>query len=1721
MKKTKKNIIRTLAAAIATVIALSPIISNARLAAWGTPISSGNIKMTHNSKCAQLYNSIDTSVDRNCNAKSVLNDGHWVPVYCIEKGKYLNDTDHVTAEMYTNSSWCDQYGMTVRDALGMIYVCGYNGENGWGSIDTSIFDHDADDATLMANSNYHKYVATQALIWEVTNETTYYSRSSAVQGEIDCLRSRISNYRNRASLSPDTAGNLTLYHSVADAKAHTNGPTALNGNTAHFAYGYSDAYNPSNYTYQENWSLVTNRTTTDFTTSTVNETITLGWTRKYGSSAAVGQAGTPVFTLDANNAEHLWGVVLWRPDNGNQLTISATASTEMVYASFAYNFTQNEYQANATISTVKVDDQGNPSRGATFTVYKSNGTVFGTMTDANNDGHYSISLSFTEFGDEGTRYYHDTETDGTPITSDIVRSYSIKETSPATEVYVNGEWRKATFAVNDATYSVGITLVRSSGKMTWSATGTNGGTSERSGKTTSGSISFGTANQGGKTVNYQQVKANGTFSIKKTDEKGNAARGATFGVFTDAACTQKAPVTLSDANNDGIYEASGFSWPNRKRSDSASPAVFYIKELTPATEVKVGGSWQKATCALDNTVRTIRVVWNPANGDITAYLYGSAVTDFASATPELTKNGSFDGTTSYVSADFTGKPWKNTPYVYANADITVLKVDNLGRSARGAEFTVYSDKECKNAIGTMTDPNNNGNYIYSGISFDKALRTSSVAQTKVFYIKETKPATEILFNGEWIKISCKADSKIRKVTITWTPSNGAIEATLEVDGKNMQTVQGSYNESTFTSTVHADFSNNPVVNTITSTGSMKIEKYDDVTGERLTGATFCVYNDVNGNGKFDSKDTVYCEALTDDDGDGIYLLEKMPLDKKYLVKETDAPEFYETDPNYYAFELTPKTRNVTVDNVQWKVVDGVKGEFLNHNPIIGTSLKDAETKEHVTIVRETITLVDTVSYNGLHVGETYVMTGTLYDKETGEVVKDENGKAITSSVTFIPESVEGTVEVEFTINTEVARKKTFVAAEKVRHEESEKWVGIHFDLEDEDQTVQVPDIHTTLTDNSTNDHVVSYPEVELTDVIAYENLVPGLEYTVSGYLMDKNTNEPLKNDNGEIITASEKFTPSEKNGTVSVTFRFDRKLADNTVLVAFESLYYGEVLVVEHNDIDDVDQTVYLPRIRTTLLGQDTKAHVAPKSEQITLVDTVAYENLLPGKKYTLTGTLVNKKTEDFLKDADGNVISATVEFTPETSSGKVDVTFTFDSSLLQNTTLVAFEELKYDGITVATHNDINDVDQTVNIPDIRTTLYDKDLAEDPEMRDMTRGNTTVTLVDTVFYENITPNLEYTIYGTLMVKETGEALLDKDGNPVTASATFTPEEKSGEVEVEFTVDTADLAGKHLVAFETLEYNNVAIVVHADIKDVNQTVRVPEIGTTLTDKETGDHLSRIGENIVLTDKVSYQGLVIGKTYTVTGILMDKETGKELVGADGKPITASAEFTAEKTDGFVEIEFTVDSSLLQGKTVVAFETILYKDVEIAIHADIEDEGQTVLFPKIGTTATVGGKKEFFPGDSITLTDTVSYENLIPGKVYELRGQLMWSSGEPFAPQAQAVVSVARFLPTTANGTVEVTFTFFGRELKQYEKLVVFEDLYLVEVVTGEDGQPAEKLTKIVSHADLNDEGQTVSVKPWIPSTGETGDSTGSVLAGLIAICLGGVIAFIVIKKKKDNE
>ena len=105
-------------------------------------------------------------------------------------------------------------------------------------------------------------------------------------------------------------------------------------------------------------------------------------------------------------------------------------------------------------------------------------------------------------------------------------------------------------------------------------------------------------------------------------------------------------------------------------------------------------------------------------------------------------------------------------------------------------------------------------------------------------------------------------------------------------------------------------------------------------------------------------------------------------------------------------------------------------------------------------------------------------------------------------------------------------------------------------------------------------------------------------------------------------------------------------------------------------------------------------------------MDTVEYTNLIPGEEYTLTGAIYVKHvdeeggvTEEPLLDADGNPVSAKTTFTPETASGSVEVTFTFDASAIADgTELVAFETLFHNGEVIAVHADITDKGQTVTV---------------------------------------------------------------------------------------------------------------------------------------------------------------------------------------------------------------------------------------------------------------------------------------------------------------------------------------------------------------------------------------------------------------------------------------
>jgi TQXA domain-containing protein len=117
----------------------------------------------------------------------------------------------------------------------------------------------------------------------------------------------------------------------------------------------------------------------------------------------------------------------------------------------------------------------------------------------------------------------------------------------------------------------------------------------------------------------------------------------------------------------------------------------------------------------------------------------------------------------------------------------------------------------------------------------------------------------------------------------------------------------------------------------------------------------------------------------------------------------------------------------------------------------------------------------------------------------------------------------------------------------------------------------VPAIGTTLVDAADRDHSLVWNGGTLTDTVAYQNLTPGTQYTVSGELMKKSDGT------GTGITGSMTFTPTAADGSVDVSFTVPQGYAGQ-VLVAFEELFEGASAtgtpVAVHNDIDSAAQTV-------------------------------------------------------------------------------------------------------------------------------------------------------------------------------------------------------------------------------------------------------------------------------------------------------------------------------------------------------------------------------------------------------------------------------------------------------------------------------------------------------------------------------------------------------------------
>jgi len=573
---------------------------------------------------------------------------------------------------------------------------------------------------------------------------------------------------------------------------------------------------------------------------------------------------------------------------------------------------------------------------------------------------------------------------------------------------------------------------------------------------------------------------------------------------------------------------------------------------------------------------------------------------------------------------------------------------------------------------------------------------------------------------------------------------------------------------------------------------------------------------------------------------------------RYYVKEVKAPKGYALDTEVY-------TVDVSSGNTSWvtskdeplfdpisilleKTSDGTG--YLNPNADMSGAeftikYYDSLEDDLSGITPSRVWKLKTIrSNNGKFLAQLrdkYVLDGS------DEFFKDENG------IIVIP---RGTIIVQETKAPKGYKVDSKTYKYKIDKDTNDLLMKLNFGNTPEQLNQPlVPKIGTTALDAATTDNIGSHgKKVKLVDKVSYKQLSEGETYTVKGKLMDKATGQPLLV-NGREVTAEKTFTVTNANSTItgdgasgSVDLEYE---VDSTVLVGkttvvFEHLYYDGKEIAAHADIDDEGQSVHFPKIGTTAKSRETNSNLGMPRANETIVDTVKYENLVIGKVYTVKGKLMDKATKQPIKDEHGNEITASKTFTATSKTGSVDLEYTYNSLNRQGKTTVVFEDMYHNDKLVATHSDINDEGQSIEYPNIHTKA---DVKQIGKLKD---GN--ITIVDKVFYKNLTIGKVYTVKGKLMDKATGQPLL-VNGREVTAEKTFTAARNTGSIEVEFTLPAKVLQGKTTVVFEDMYNDGVKIATHSDITDINQTIAIgrldvnfPYGGHGLGSVKTGDPLA---------------------------------------------------------------------------------------------------------------------------------------------------------------------------------------------------------------------------------------------------------------------------------------
>ena len=512
-------------------------------------------------------------------------------------------------------------------------------------------------------------------------------------------------------------------------------------------------------------------------------------------------------------------------------------------------------------------------------------------------------------------------------------------------------------------------------------------------------------------------------------------------------------------------------------------------------------------------------------------------------------------------------------------------------------------------------------------------------------------------------------------------------------------------------------------------GDLEGVKIGDGTHKRLANVPFRITSKTTGeshiivtdkNGQFSTSSDWVSHKQNTNAGktseDGIWFGTSTPDDSKgALLYDTYTIEELRCDSNkgmtlIPAFDVVVSRNKVVVD--LGTLTDEYEPEIT-----IYTTATDKVTGEKSIIAGKSVTIVDTVTLDGL-------TKGTKYQLKGWEMVKSENaqllidGKPVESDYTFTAKKSEMEVEVSYTFNASALGGKDLVTFEELydlSNPDEPVKVAEHKDIEDEGQTVTIEErmitIHTNAADKATGEKmIVAGKEVTVIDTVILDGLEKGTAYQLKGWQMVKSENAQLLID-GQPVESGYTFTAKDSSMEVEIAFTFNASSLAGKDLVTFEELYDlsnpdEPIKVAEHKDIEDEGQTVTITEriitMHTTSTDKATGEKTIEADDEVTIVDTVTLDGLEKGVKYTLKGwQMVKSENTELL--VNGKRVENNLTFTAEDSKMEVQIEFTFNASELGGKEVVTFEEL-YDTsnpdepIKVAEHKDIKDEGQTVTV---------------------------------------------------------------------------------------------------------------------------------------------------------------------------------------------------------------------------------------------------------------------------------------------------------------------------------------------------------------------------------------------------------------------------------------